>query len=282
MQTMKKYIVLTVVVVFALSISSQLKADDDHHHGHHNRHRNNHHNRHHDNHHNNGHRGRVFIQPQHIHVQPQPVYIQPQHIHIQPQHVQPHSTQYIPSRPVNYVFGARSHTGALSIQLKNLANAMCLEAHGHYKHNPAFTDIYRDMYKVLTDAKHIADLANDTSSYNSVHGNDHIATDLNNIDQLFHRIQKGVQRWTADNAYHNTLPPKMAAVEEAIHHIMKDYGVKSNVVARRGGTQGSPQQVPQNLQRQNNQQPPQVPPSLEAGNNQPPVRNLNSAFPGLQ
>lgn len=129
--------------------------------------------------------------------------------------------------PATFVFGARTHTGALAIQLREQANSMCLEAYHNYRNNPAFTEIYRDMYKILTDAEHIIDLTNDY--HQDHHDVDHIASDLYEIDQLFHKVESGVKYWRANNPYHAHLPEKMEAVEDTIHHLMEDYGVKSKI-----------------------------------------------------
>ncbi len=135
----------------------------------------------------------------------------------------PHSRTTI--LPRTYVFGARTSTGALAIQLKNQANLMSIDAYSHYRHNPSFNQIYRAMYKILTDAKHIMLLANDHSrSANRVAD---ITADLYEIDQLFHKVEAGVHNWTSNEHFNNTLPARVNAVKNAIHHLMEDYGIKS-------------------------------------------------------
>ena len=225
---MNKYLLLALVAVCTFNLTSSLMAQRSHydrHDGHYDRHNGHydyheeHYDRHDDNHRHDG-----YVRPRSSYYAPRTVY----------------------HPPATNVFGARSHTGALSAELGRHANSMCLEAHRHYRHNPAYTEIYRDMYKVKADAEHIASLTKD-SSYSSVHGNDHIAADLRNIDQLFHRIQNGVRGWTPDNTYHQTLPTRLATVERSIHHLMKDYGVKSSVAGSspQSFPQGSPQRSPQ-------------------------------------
>ncbi len=141
--------------------------------------------------------------------------------------------------PKTFVFGARSHTGALAIQLKEHANLMCVEAYAHYRHNRAFKEIYNDMYEILTEAKHIIHLTNNRR--NNVHENDHIATDLHQIDQLFHRVEGGIRGWTSSSRRHNSIHQLAENTEESIHHLMKDYGVKSKI-----GNGNAPVPIPGN------------------------------------
>jgi hypothetical protein len=152
-------------------------------------------------------------------IQYQPGFGQPPHGH---QH--PSRTAFLPR---TFIFGARTHTGALAIQLKEHANAMCLEAYSNYRHNRAFKAIYADMYEILTEAKHLIHLTN--NRHKDIHDKDHIASDLYEIDQLFHRVENGVKGWTSNRRYHNNLPARMESVEDTIHHLMEDYGVKSKI-----------------------------------------------------
>ncbi|MDA0284897.1 MAG: hypothetical protein O3B13_05230 [Planctomycetota bacterium] len=127
-----------------------------------------------------------------------------------------------------YTFGARHHVDTLADRLRREANTVCWEMHDNYQHERGFRETYREMYSVLQDAIHIHDLAHD-----DVHGRtnneDHIAQDLHDMDKLFHHIEEDIEHWSSRNRYHShDLIYRMERLETTLHHLMKDYGVRSN------------------------------------------------------
>lgn len=148
--------------------------------------------------------------------------------------------------PTVYAFGARSHLDELAVQLKNQANDVCWEMYRHYQHNHDFRETYREMYQVLQDAKHIHDLAHEDAHHNwgGQGHEDHIARDLHDMDRLFHHIEDDVEHWDAGRGgydpYHHRdhyfrghyggdLHAKLHRFETTLHHLMRDYGVRSRV-----------------------------------------------------
>lgn len=146
-------------------------------------------------------------------------------------HSDPHAVR--PYRRPTYVFGARQYTNELALQLKNQANAVCWEIHSRYHDHPRYGEIYGEMYKILQDAKHVHELAHSADVHSGAV--DHIANDLHNIDKLFHHVQEAARPWMAGSAHHGSgLAAKMGYFEETLHHMMKDYGVKSRIVPNDG------------------------------------------------
>ncbi len=157
-----------------------------------------------------------------------------QHYHSAP-HAQPYGDQnyhyHSYSQPFQY--GGRTHLDELAADLKYAANRICWDMYENYRHNPGYVEDYRAAYKMLQDAKHIYMLVWEQQYHQHAPtgGVDHIASDLSDIDGLFHQIETNVGGWTPykQNRYHDQgmLPAKLEKFEEIMHHIMEDYGVKS-------------------------------------------------------
>ncbi len=141
-----------------------------------------------------------------------------------------------------YKFGARNHADALAVQLAQQANAICLEMHRNYRHNPGFRETYAEMYQVLQDAKHIHELVHNNYHRSRREGEDHIARDLHAMDELFHHIEEDIARWTpattqqhfhhgAVHGQSQNLRRLMQNFSETLHHMMTDYGVRSQIAS---------------------------------------------------
>ena len=131
-------------------------------------------------------------------------------------------------RRSQYEFGARRHMDTLADRLQREANAVCWEMYYNYQHEPDYRTTYREMYKVLQDTIHIHDLAHD-DAHRGTGNEDHIAEDLHDIDKLFHHVEDDIRLWSSRNRYHHhDLGHKMERLETTLHHLMKDYGVRSN------------------------------------------------------
>ena len=138
-------------------------------------------------------------------------------------------------------FAARRHLDVLADRLFKDANEVCWEMYRHYDHNRGFRDTYREMYRVLKDAEHIHDLVHE-AAHNGRHDEDHIASDLHEIDKLFHHIEDDIRNWSSSDRGHRDfghdvhgseyghgLTRKMRFVEQTLHHLMSDYGVKTKL-----------------------------------------------------
>ncbi|MBT6497644.1 MAG: hypothetical protein HOL01_24290 [Planctomycetaceae bacterium] len=147
-------------------------------------------------------------------------------------------------------FAARRHMDVLADRLWKDANTVCWEMYRHYSHNREFRETYREMYRVMKDAQHIHDLVHEGAHYGR-HDVDHIASDLHEIDKLFHHIEDDIRGWSSSyrghsahygsghhdyghavhgDGYGDALTRKMRYVEQTLHHLMADYGVKSQLV----------------------------------------------------
>ncbi len=146
-----------------------------------------------------------------------------------------------------YTFGARDHLDELAVQLERQANAICLEMYHNYQGNRGYRETYREMYKVLQDAKHIHELVHDRYHRNQRGGEDHIARDLHEMDDLFHHIEEDIARWTPDHGHHHDhfhrggrqqgqrLHRLVDEFSQTLHHMMEDYGVRSRLGAGNAG-----------------------------------------------
>jgi hypothetical protein len=144
----------------------------------------------------------------------------------------------------------------LAFELQEQSVAILWEMYDNYPHNPEFRETYSEMYKLMLDARHIHDLVHD-GYHRSRHTDDHIASDLHEIDALFHHIEEDIVGWVPAIRYrsrhyghHNhghfndiygsavhgpqfndQLQVKMARFEATLHHLMADYGVTSELPA---------------------------------------------------
>lgn len=147
------------------------------------------------------------------------------------------------AQPPRRTFAARRHMDVLADRLAKDANEVCWEMYRHYRHNRGFRETYREMYRVLKDAEHIHDLVHE-GAHHGHQDEDHIASDLYEIDKLFHHVGDDIRHWTSsyrgrDSHGHDYshdvhgggishgLTRKMHYVEQTLHHLMSDYGVKS-------------------------------------------------------
>lgn len=158
--------------------------------------------------------------------------------------------QYAPSSS-SYSFAARRHMDELANRLWQDANGICWEMYHNYSHNPGFRETYAEMYRVMKDAQHVHDLVHEDYHLGR-HSDDHIARDLHDIDRLFHHIEDDISTWTSSrrlgghgqfgyghhhdyghivhgHSYADELTRKMRRFEQDLHHLMADYGVRSQL-----------------------------------------------------
>ncbi len=139
-----------------------------------------------------------------------------------------------PIQPVAVEFGGFSHVDDLAARLDALANEFCLDLHYNYRHNPGFAETYGEAYQILQAAKY-------------AHGNEHngdrqaLARAITEMDPLFHHVEEDVTDWSRD--HHRQIGnlgiiDKMQQIENLIHHLLYDVGVKP---AHDGG---GPEQAP--------------------------------------
>ena len=167
---------------------------------------------------------------------------------------------YSTRRYYSYEYGGHSHLERMASQLWNAANAVCWEAHNNYRHERGYAETYREMYKMLKDSEHLKRLIHDEEHHPTSGITDHIATDLHELDKLMHHVQDDVRRWHRDAFHHDDyhsdhnhgvdrvygqgdIKEKLFRLEYTVHHLMKDYGVKSRVRTApepNGGSGGPP------------------------------------------
>ena len=144
-------------------------------------------------------------------------------------------------------FAARRHMDVLADRLRKDANEVCWEMYRHYGHNRGFRETYREMYRALKDVQHIHDLVHE-GAHHGRHDMDHIASDLHEIDRLFHHIEGDIRGWSYSYRGHyghhdyghavhgrdfgDELTRKMRYFEQTLHHLMADYGVRSQLIER--------------------------------------------------
>ncbi|MGC1274642.1 MAG: hypothetical protein WBC44_13130 [Planctomycetaceae bacterium] len=161
---------------------------------------------------------------------PRTNYVQPQSYYPQPSYSDPYggsSHSYAPvvtSRPsYRGTYGGYSHVDDLAVQLEDRANDMCLEMYDNYQHNPGYKATYREAYQILQKAKYIHGLEH-------AGNRDRIRQAVVELDSLFHHVQDDVRNWSRHSHYYSNaggLPSKTAAVEDTLHHLMNDVGVKT-------------------------------------------------------
>ncbi len=137
----------------------------------------------------------------------------------------------------NYVYGARNHLDTLADQLQTQAKAITWDMYQNYQGNHDFNATYGEMYELFESANHLHQLIHDASYFSRHHDVDHIAKDLHQMDQLFHHIEDNIAHWTPTRIahhhgqVHSNLHRKIEAMEDTLHHLMEDYGVRSNIGA---------------------------------------------------
>lgn len=172
-----------------------------------------------------GHHG-AFYTYQDVHYYTPPVahvvVQQPQFVPQQPQQFVQNVVPAVPPQPVQLRFGGFQLHQQLAERLEGLANQFCLDLHYNYQHNPGYTEVYREAYRLLQVAKY-------------VHGRDHqgdhatIQRSGNSIDELFHHVQGEIRGWRSGNQRQVgrlSLAAKTEELEAVIHHLMFDIGVK--------------------------------------------------------
>ncbi len=131
-------------------------------------------------------------------------------------------------------FGANLDVYNLSDDLVCQAKPILWEMYFHYSRNPGFRETYREMYSLYKDAKHIRKLVHKDvhHAHQSQELNEnHIASDLRNLDKLFHHIKDDIHDWSRNSHFHHRhvrqLHSKMEVLGETLHHIMENYGMES-------------------------------------------------------
>lgn len=172
------------------------------------------------------HHGPVYVQPRPSYVVPrQPTYVPPGN-YDRTGHSHEHAGPSFPTRPIMY--GDFSHIDDLAIELENRANALCLELHYNYQHNPGYGETYREAYEILTTAKYIHGLEH-------AGNRDKIRQAVGELDRLFHHVQSDVVRWTGHHhrpVGHGGLTAKLENIEETLHHFMDDVGAHPSSTPR--------------------------------------------------
>ena len=130
-----------------------------------------------------------------------------------------------------YVFGEKAHIPRLTSNLYEQANVICWEMYRHYDHNQDYKTVNREMYEIRKAAKHIQNLVKQ-DDYRRTHSDDHIVRDLHEMDKWFHHVEADVHDWLPDTPRTSPggdLHAKMDRLKQTLHHVMKDYGVKSKI-----------------------------------------------------
>lgn len=172
-----------------------------------------------------------YAQRRSIYTQSRPTYIQPQPSYISPPRTsyyqgEDHSHEHAGNHgPTRITYGGFSHVDDIAATLEAQANDLCLELHYNYQHNPGFRKTYREAYEILTTAKYI-------------HGLDHsgnrdkVRQSVNELDGLIHHVQSDVAGWTGHHhrpVGHGGLAAKLEDVQETLHHLMDDVGIRPTV-----------------------------------------------------
>ena len=172
--------------------------------------------------------GPTYSQPRPIYTQPRPTYVQPQQSYVSPprtsyyqgaDHSHEHAGNHLPAR---VTYGGFSHVDDIAATLEAQANDLCLELHYNYQHNPGFRQTYREAYEILTTAKYIHGLEHSGNR-------DKVRQAVSELDGLFHHVQSDVAGWTGHHhrpVGHGGLTSKLEAVQETLHHLMDDVGVR--------------------------------------------------------
>lgn len=124
--------------------------------------------------------------------------------------------------PRAYEFGGFSHVDDLALRLENLANAWCLDLHSNYSHNRGFRTTYREAYQILEVAKYVHDAEHRRNR-------EAIQQRLRGLDRQFHHVQEDVRGWSRHQHRQiggTDMRTKMQLVENTIHHLMYDVGVR--------------------------------------------------------
>jgi hypothetical protein len=131
------------------------------------------------------------------------------------------SLPYVEAEAVQIDFGGYAHVDDLAGRLERQVNQLCLDLHHNYRHNSGFAATYREAFQILETARYIHD---------KEHQGDRaeVASRLDEVDGLFHHIQKDVSRWSRRQKRQigqGGIQAKFEAVEATLHHLMHDVGV---------------------------------------------------------
>jgi|GEM_PF-1510064 len=152
-----------------------------------------------------------------------------------------------PQAPVQYRFGARSHSEQLAADLVAQANDICVLMHNSFQRNPGFRETYREMYDVLQDAQNIRAAVREGVHRNPRRKDDRIASALHHMDEHYHYTERNIRGWRSGSGYHGSndsavLRQMLDNFEDTMHHMMEDYGEKTrlNPEPRRRGRNAPP------------------------------------------
>ena len=183
------------------------------------------------------HPGRYTYHPGSYTYHPETVYAQPSYagggVHDSHPHDHAATQPHYPVQRVEYRFGGFSHVDDLAASLENQANLLCWELHYNYQHNPGYRGTYREVYEMSQVAKFIHGLEH-------ARNRERIKEEVVRMDRLFHHIQRDVAHWTGHHHRHvgrGGLTSKLEELEDTLHHLMDDVGVRSQPApSSSGGT----------------------------------------------
>ncbi len=125
-------------------------------------------------------------------------------------------------QPVQIQYGGFARCDDLSGRLETALNALCLDLHYNYQHNPGFAHVYREAYGVLQQARDI---------HSKQHQGDRefIRRTVGTLDEQFHHIQGEIAPWTRQAQRPigtGDVVEKTNAAEAVMHHLYYDVGIK--------------------------------------------------------
>jgi hypothetical protein len=135
----------------------------------------------------------------------------------------PYDHQHFAEPSVEYRFGGFSHIDDLAASLESQANLLCWELYYNYQHNPGYRATYREVYEMAQMAKFIHGLEH-------ARNRDRIKEEVVRMDDLFHHIHRDVATWTGHHHRQvggGGLTSKLERMEDTLHHLMDDVGVRS-------------------------------------------------------
>lgn len=140
-------------------------------------------------------------------------------------------------------FGGFSHVDDLAAQLERDATNLCWELHYNYQHNPGYRETYRETYELMQTAKFIHGLEHSRNR-------DRVKKEVAELDTLFHHIHRDVANWTAHHhrqVGRGGLTQKLEQLEQTLHHLMDDVGVRSTYQDGNGSGPGNSPAPPPSL-----------------------------------
>ncbi len=133
-------------------------------------------------------------------------------------------------------FGSLGHIDELAANTRYLANHITFDMFYNYQFNPGFQQVYAKCYAFRNLAYTIHDLE---------HTGDHIqmAAAINEMDALFHSLEHDVagwQRFPRLQIGQGDMRYKMEMLEDMMHHLMNDAGVRSQFLIDSGAAAPAP------------------------------------------